>query len=307
METAAPIALIFISLLIGMGMRKLKDFPDNAHIVLNRYLIYIALPALGLLYIPEIEIQAELVFPVASSWIIFLCSVLFVQLMERWCQWSRETTGCLILTAGLGNTAFVGFPVIEALYGAEGIKVALLVVLPGTFVITSTLAVIVGSIYSNENPRKRVLFWQIVTYPPFIAFMAAVAINISGFGLPGILIGVLEHLAATLTPIALISVGLQLSLRKIGLNLKPLLLGLSYKLFLAPFLLLALFVWLFGGRGMEVDVSILQAAMPPMVTGAILATSFGLNPRLAALMVGTGTLLSTVTITLWYLFLLWLR
>ncbi len=304
MTTAAPIALIFISLLIGMGMRKLEDFPDNAHIVLNRYLIYIALPALGLLHIPDIEIQTDLLFPVASSWIIFFCSVLFVRILEKGCQWNRKTTGCLILTAGLGNTAFIGFPVIEALYGPEGIKMALLVVLPGTFVITSTLGVIVGSIYSNENPHKRALIWQVVTYPPFIAFIVALAINISGLQLPGVLSGVLEHLAATLTPIALISVGLQLSLRKIGLNLKPLLLGLSYKLVLAPFFLLILYVWLFGRQGIGIDVSILEAAMPPMVTGAILAASFELNPRLAALMVGTGTLLSTVTITLWYFLLL---
>jgi predicted permease len=38
--------------------------------------------------------------------------------------------GCLILTAGLGNTSF-GFPIIEALYGEEGLKTAILVDQPG--------------------------------------------------------------------------------------------------------------------------------------------------------------------------------
>jgi predicted permease len=48
-------------------------------------------------------------------------------------------TGCLILTAGLGNTSFLGFPIIEALYGQEGMKTAILVDQPGTFVVLSTL------------------------------------------------------------------------------------------------------------------------------------------------------------------------
>jgi predicted permease len=45
----------------------------------------------------------------------------------------------LILTAGLGNTSFLGFPIIEALYGQEGMKTAILVDQPGTFVVLSTL------------------------------------------------------------------------------------------------------------------------------------------------------------------------
>jgi predicted permease len=56
-------------------------------------------------------------------------------------------TGCLILTAGLGNTSFLGFPIIEALYGQEGMKTAILVDQPGTFVVLSTLGIIVATMY----------------------------------------------------------------------------------------------------------------------------------------------------------------
>ncbi|MEZ4786733.1 MAG: hypothetical protein R2790_02345 [Flavobacterium haoranii] len=39
---------------------------------------------------------------------------------------SKKLTGCLIVVAGLGNTSFVGFPVIEALFGKKGIEQQLL-------------------------------------------------------------------------------------------------------------------------------------------------------------------------------------
>jgi hypothetical protein len=45
-----------------------------------------------------------------------------------------KLTGCLILTAGLGIHHFLVFP-IEALYGQEGMKTAILVDQPGTFVV----------------------------------------------------------------------------------------------------------------------------------------------------------------------------
>jgi hypothetical protein len=40
--------------------------------------------------------------------------------------------------------------------------------------------------------------------------------------------------------------------------------------------------------------------MAPMITAAIIADQYQLNPKLANLMVGTGILLSFVTTGLWY-------
>jgi predicted permease len=68
----------------------------------------------------------------------WVCSSLLLFLLGKKYGWSKKI-GCLILTAGLGNTSFLGFPIIEALYGQEGMKTAILVDQPGTFVVLSTL------------------------------------------------------------------------------------------------------------------------------------------------------------------------
>lgn len=305
MDTLVPISLLVTSLLIGMALQRVRAFPDNTHVVLNQYVIYIALPALALIHIPEVAFQADLLFPVATSWIVFLVSILFVTMCAKIMGWDRSTTGCLILTVGLGNTAFVGYPVVEALYGSEALKVALLVDQPGTFVVVSTLGVIVASIYATGKTRKRVIFWRVITFPPFIIFVIALGMNLAGIHPGGVPLGVLEQLSGTLTPIALISVGLQLRFSIGELNIKPLFYGLTYKLILAPALLFVLYILLFRGSGLAVEVSIIQAAMPPMITGAILAMTFGLNPRLASILVGIGVPLSFFTLALWYYFLSW--
>jgi predicted permease len=56
-----------------------------------------------------------------------------------------------------------------------------------------------------------------------------------------------------------------------------------------------------GISSLTFEVSVLQAAMAPMVTSAILASDHGLDPELAALMVGLGIPLSfaTVPCALW--------
>ncbi len=295
--------LLAVSLLIGMVLQRVKAIPANAHIALNGYVIYVALPALALIHVPRIELQMELLFPVATAWIIFLLAVPVVLLAAWRFSWSRQTTGCLILTAGLGNTAFLGYPVIEALYGADGLQVALLVDQPGTFVATSTLGIVVAGIYSKGRQRKREVARNVVSFPPFIVFFVALIMNVSGIQAEGISLVVLEHFAATLTPVALISIGLQLKFTGAAEQMRPLAFGLLYKLVLAPALLFALYVMLFGGEGLLIQVSIIQGAMPPMITGSIIAVTYGLNARLAALMAGVGVPMAAVTIACWYLIL----
>ncbi len=303
MEPLAAIALLAVSLLIGVAMQYIRVFPENTPAVLNQYLIYVALPALALIHIPRIEISMGLLFPVATSWIVFFVSILFVRLLAGPMGWDRKTEGCIILTAGLGNTAFVGYPVMEALYGPEGLQVALLVDQPGTFVITSTFGVIIASIYSSGKTRKRVILRKVLTFPPFIFFTLALAMNIAGVRADGAALSVLEQFAATLTPIALISVGLQIKPGAVGTNRSPLAMGLGYKLVFAPLILFVIYVMILRGEGLAVDGSIMMAAMPPMITGSVLAASYGLNPRLASLMVGIGIPLSALTLAGWYLFL----
>jgi len=117
---------------------------------------------------------------------------------------------------------------------------------------------------------------------------------------PGWFVGVLGRIGGTLSPLALISVGFQLRLGHIRERLGPLGLGLFYKLVVGPALVAFLFVVVMGARGTEIQVTLFEAAMAPMITGSIVAAEHDLDGDLAALMVGVGIPLSFLTLPIWW-------
>ena len=297
------ILLIFLCLLAGLGLQRVAAFPKNGHTALNQFVIYVALPALALFYIPKIAISYHLLYPLGIAWIGFLLSFLFFYFIGKRMGWSKKLTGCLILTAGLGNTSFVGFPIIEALYGEEGLKTAIIVDQPGTFVVMATLGIITAAIFAKGKPNSKDILSKILFFPPFIAFVIAFTMNLLKFDFSSELQTVFQKLGATVTPVALVSVGLQLKVDRQSQHWKFLSLGLLFKLLITPLFFVILYKILLHGKGLVVDVSIMESAMAPMITGAILASNYGLKPKLSSMMVGIGIPLSFLTLTFWYFIL----
>ena len=294
------ILLIFICLFVGVAFQFVKAFPKNMHLSLNQFVIYVSLPALGLYYIPKIHISTALLYPLGIAWLGFGLSFLFFYAIGKKYGWSKKLTGCLIVTAGLGNTSFVGFPVIEALYGSKGMETAIIVDQPGSFVVMATLGIIVATLFSRESLSTKAMALKIVLFPPFIAFSIALLMNFVQIDFPPLLQNVFQRIGSTVTPIALVAVGLQLKIERQSKHWKFLWLGLGFKLLFTPFFFYILYRKLFNASGLMIDVSIMEAAMAPMITGTILASSYGLKPKLASMMIGIGIPLSFLTIAFWY-------
>lgn len=298
--------LVIVSLLIGVLLQRVPDFPENAPKTFNAYLIYIVLPAIAVLYIPQIAISKALILPVLVAWIGFFLSWGVFSQIGKVKKWDRATIGCIIITAGLANTSFIGFPIIEALYGAEGLKIAVLIDQPGSFVLVSSFAIIVASIYGHKTKKKREITKKILFFPPFFFFIIALGMNLLGVKAEGIAENILESFAQTLTPIALLAVGLQTKVNIVDVKESALWYGLTFKLFVTPLVIFLLYDLILGNSATDqliYKVSVLEAGMAPMIAGSIIATSYGLNPKLASLMIGIGIPLSFLTLIGWYFLL----
>ncbi|MCH6199839.1 AEC family transporter [Aquiflexum sp. LQ15W] len=297
------ILLIVVFLLLGFFLQRFKFVPANTSKYLNNYLIYVVLPALALRYLPQIKLRTELFLPVAAAWIGFGLSWLIFGTLGKKYGWGNSITGCLVITAGLANTSFVGIPIMQALYGEEAVIIALLIDQAGSFIIVSSVAVIVASIYSVGKKRKRDITRKILTFPPFLFFLIAFGLNFYGLEIGGRFEALLQVITATLTPVALTSVGLQVKVDFAALKSKFLWYGLSYKLLLIPLVILLLFKYVFQLEGLILQVSVMEAAMAPMITGSIIAITHDLEPKLASLLVGIGIPLSFFTLAIWYFIL----
>lgn len=294
------IILIFLCLFLGFLLQRVKDFPPNSYKTLNQFVLYVSLPALALYYIPKMELSSQLLYPIGIAWIGFFVSYLFFSLLGKQLGWSRKLTGCLIITAGLGNTSFVGFPIVEALYGREGLETAIIVDQPGSFVVLATLGILVASLFSRKAASLSLIGKKILFFPPFIAFVVACLMNIFSFDFSHELQLVFQKLGNTVSPIALIAVGLQLKLDKKSRHWQFLGLGLFFKLMITPAFFYLLYVLILGQKSTMISVSIIESAMAPMITASILASTYGLKPKLSSMMVGFGIPLSFLTLAFWY-------
>jgi malate permease and related proteins len=292
------IAMLVICLLVGMILRTTRRVPENAHVSINAFIVHVALPALILGQIHGLRLTPELLFPVSMPWALFALSVPVFVVLGRAMQFPDGVTGALIITAGLANTSFVGLPMIETFYGAKDLSTGILIDQLGTYLVLSTLGITVACIYSSGTASWREIAQRIVTFPPLIALVLALALSPVAY--PAWLVGMLHRLGDTLAPLALVSVGLQLRLDQLRGNRLPLGLGLGFKLVVGPLLLALVYFGALSWGGETSRVTIFESAMGPMIGGAIVAMQYGLSPSLITLMVGVGIALSFLTLPLWY-------
>jgi len=295
----ASFLLLMVCLLLGMAVAHLAHPPSGLARSLNWWVLNIALPATVLAIIPTLQFSTSLWFLAASLWLTFICAWLLFHRLGVYCNWSRDTIGALVLVAGLGNTSFVGFPLIEALRGKEALTYAAIADQLGTFMAISIGGTLVVAVYTGGQTSARIITRKVLSFPPFIALMVAVLVSLTP-GWPGLINDLLNRIGNTLAPLALFSVGLQLQLKSIKHETQTLLAGLSWKLGIAPLLVLSC-GWLLHIEPPILTVTLLEAAMAPMISAAILAEQHNLNPPLANMMVGLGILLSFITVPLWNL------
>lgn len=304
MVAMANFIIIFVCLVAGLTFRKFRAFPPNSAQVLNAFVIYISLPAVILAQIPpllsNITLSSDILIPVSLAWFNFALSFAVFFSLGKLFKWSPPKTGALILTAGLGNTAFVGFPLLEALVGPQAIPLGLLIDQPGSFLVLSTLGITVAALFSGSRVSGKFVIQRVLTFPPFTVLLFAILWSLVGTHGHSTLSPVFERLGGTLVPIALFAVGFQLDLnpRVLRKRALPLTYGLSFKLILSPLLFAFLYMKLWRGDDLTTQVTVLEAAMAPMITSAVVATEFKLDSELANLMVGVGIPLSLLTVPL---------
>jgi predicted permease len=296
------IILLLFCFAAGIVLRSTGRLPENTSAALNAFIINIGLPAMALGYLNKVEIQPTLVYAALMPWIMFVVGAAILWPLCRIMDFSRHTTGCVILVGALANTSFIGIPMIEAFYGARWMSVGIVVDQLGSFMVLSILGITVARLFADvARPNLKDIAHKIALFPPFIATIAAVLLL--PFTYPEWLDTLLIRLAGTVAPLALVSVGFQLRLSDVRGKVRPLALALSYNLVFGPLIILGLYVGLLGASGPVIQVTIFEAAMAPMISAAIVAMDNDLDPPLATLLVGLGVPLSFLTLPFWHHFL----
>ncbi len=295
METVFP---FFILMLTGLVLQHVKVFPTETDKSLNLYVIYIALPALILQQVPKLDFNGNIMAPFLMPWLVVGFSALAVLLLCRVMGWSRETTGSLLLMVPLGNTSFLGIPMVERFFGAAGVPYAILYDQFGSFLALSSYGTFVLAFYgTGGRPTPLAIVKKTLLFPPFIALITALCLHNTPF--PAWLDTLFAMTAKSMVPVVMVAIGFQMRLLMPREELLPLGAALVLRLLITPV------VFLTACRILQlsapaVKVSLLETAMPPMVTAGALASIAGLKPRLSSALAAYGILASFFTLPLIY-------
>ncbi len=285
--------LIILYLAIGYGLKNvrlpIKDLANK----LNKFVIYLSLPAMIFLQIPKLEFSSDALIPVVVSWGVIIITALLVLIISKYMKFSKNITGSLMLVTTLSNSSFLGIPIISSFMGEKALPYILVYDQLGTFLALATYGTFVGAYYSSTSKISfKAILLKLISFPPFVSLV--IALFLSGIVFNDIVNTSLDILSSTIVPFALVAVGLQLHFKLPKDEIVPLTISLFLKLIIAPVIAL-LICYIFNWDNFISDVSVLEASMAPMITAGAMASMLGLAPRLSNAIVGYGILFSFLT------------
>ncbi|RDX33517.1 AEC family transporter, partial [Arcobacter sp. HD9-500m-PIT-SAG02] len=130
--------LIIGAICIGYVLNQLNVFPKEAPNILNKFVIYISLPAMILLQIPRLTFSFDVLIPIVIAWTVMILTAIFILFISKILNFNKEITGSLLLVGILGNTSFLGIPILNAYFGEYSLPYVIIYDQIGTFIALAT-------------------------------------------------------------------------------------------------------------------------------------------------------------------------
>jgi predicted permease len=306
METTIIISQIFILaivVLIGVIAAKVKVLTLESKDMLSKVIFNISLPLMLFTNFLKLEATPRLLsnsFTVLTvSGFVILFMLLAGWVVARIFRIKGREAAVFKAHSMFGNTIFLGFPLITALYGVEGLLYASMYQLVST-VIMWTVGVVVLTQGDGRSWKKSI---SRVLNPNTIATLSGLLIFIFSVKLPALLIKPLSELGASNIWLSMLYIGAMLVLADVGglLGRKSLYIISISRLIIVPAILISFFAAFAALSGlipdkMVISVVILEASMPCMASVVIMAKEFGADDHLAVGNVFVSTIFSILSL-----------
>lgn len=304
LEIVNSLLMIFAMIIPGVVFKKTGNITESQTKGLSNIVTKLTLPFL-IIDSMQIEFSKEVFH---SSLVVIWITILFFILaalmavpVSRLCRMTKPQTGIFIFMMMFANTGFIGFPIIQALYGKEAIFYASMVEMINDFMIfTAGMAVI-----QITSGGKAKVNWRDFVSPGVICILFGYLLFLFNLRLPGF-IGQSVHLIGTITtPLCMFIIGSQLGEIKIKelFNDFKIYVMTFLKLLVLPAAVLVLLKFFFHGNILILEVVVISFAMPAAVATAIFAEQYNSDVVFASRSVLFSTLLCMVTIPIVLFFL----
>lgn len=306
LEILLKILSIFLLVGIGYFVYKIRLVPYDALTTLNAYVLNVACPCLILQTMQRDEINDQLfndiVWSLAAFAIVTLLIAGIAMLVLRKVKSIPDNDkGIYAVQMAFTNCGFMGYPLTTVLFGRYALFLAIIMNIVFTTFMYS-LGVVMLLHKKGEKLFTMKLMVRMLSVP-FLASMAGLVVFISGFHFPSFIDDTLVLVSATVSPIAMFIVGINLSNSKIKEIFTPKNLILCViSLIVVPFLTLGIDMLLPMSSTVRV-IHVFLMAMPSAAITTVLCNRYNKNAKLAAEGVASTTFFSLGTLALWTFFL----
>ncbi len=259
---------------------------------LNLLVIYVLLPILTFRVLYQADLKGLFLLPaLGMAGFFIILGISFI--IGRSLKLPPKIMGGFVLTSTIPNTGYLGYPLMLALFGEEGLAAAILVNV-AFMLFTPTAGNYIATCYGGTCPTKKALLKEVILYPLFLAFVAGALFNLLAIPIPNFLLSVITSVGDTTIPLILIAIGVLLRLEP-PKHLKELALIGASRFLIAPIVGLAL-VYFFPVSPLFKAVLVLELSMPPAIANIALAVDRKLDLDFTEEAIFVLTLVSMVTI-----------
>jgi hypothetical protein len=281
---------VFLIIFIGWIFNKTKIINKDWIHVLNGFAYYIALPSLIISSFWNINfLNKDTWFLIFESISIMILFSVFIFAILSLLKIDKVTKTTILLGSIVGNTVFIGFPLININFGKEYLNEAALI--SSFFLIIPIILVILFIQYKNDSKKsnfKNELI-NLTKNPLVLSVIFGILISFIKSEHPFFesIEKTITMLGSTASPVALFALGAFLhgqSMRNLHWSF-----FISFlKMIILPIITILISIFIFKNN--DIKILVLLSSMPVAVTTFVIAEKFGLDEKL----IGDSILISTI-------------
>ena len=289
---------IFMLILIGFVAQKKFNMDVRTFSKIN---LYIFVPAIIFKNIYKTEVTWQLFGTILLYLLAIFIGMFFLGMgIARLLNYPRGIRNAFTNSILFFNAGNYGLPVTEIAFQSNPLATtAQIFIMVIQTILMNSFGVFQSAAGKSEN---RQALKNAIMMPAIYVLILVVIIKILNIEIPVFLMTPVENLSKGFIPVALLTLGVQLSEVKISKRIKDILISSFIRLLLAP-IIGFIIVNLMGVEGILAKVLILGVATPTAVNIAVIAREFDNEPEYASQIVFVSTLLSVITIPLLILLL----
>lgn len=287
---------LFIIISIGVYGGKKNIINSHLNKGLTDILIRITLPFMiisSFIFKYDDNIKSNILKTFLYSFIAYIAMIIISYLFLTVVKKDKKTI--LHFANVFPNTGYIGFPILNSLYGAEG------VIYGSIFNIFFVIFVwTYGLILYNDDFKKEQLKSEVkkaVLNPSIIAVCIGIIIMIFDIKLQTAILSSIKSIGNITGPLSMLIIGVILSNTKIKKHLKDFTIyyGIIIKLIIIP-IIIYLISLILKDTSKAINSVIIMTAMPASAMTSILAEKFDKEKDYAAIIVSATTLFSLITV-----------